>query len=65
MSVDTQAEVATATDVRRWVAGRLGMRPQAVVVDRAVADNYNRHHPHRPYTGPVKTENYRLPRSYS
>ncbi|WP_263729987.1 hypothetical protein [Cellulomonas sp. SG140] len=50
---------ATGTEVRRWIAGRLGVDARGVRITKALADNFNRHHPERPYQGRV-TSDFRL-----
>lgn len=52
-------EHATATDVRRWLAARLGISPNGVDLTQRVVDNYNRHHTDRPYRGAIKPDAYR------
>ena len=54
---------ATATDVRRWIAGRLGVSQRRVALTQPVVDNFNRHNPNRPYAGPVAPRGYRVMRA--
>lgn len=45
---------ATGTEVRRWIANRYGAPTDSVIITDAVAANYNRNHPQKPYNGPTR-----------